>query len=94
DHRATVVAERERVRAALEARGDLEVAPSSANFLLLRSERPALFGRLLEQGVLVRDVSAGAGLTGCLRVTIGTPAENDRFLDAVAVALGAVPSGR
>lgn len=94
DHRATVVAERERVRAALEARGDLEVAPSSANFLLLRSERPELFGRLLEQGVLVRDVSGGAGLTGCLRVTIGTPEENDRFLDAVAVALGPMPSDR
>lgn len=94
DHRAAIAAERERVRAALEARGDVEVPPSAANFLLLRSDRDGLFERLLEQGVLVRDVSGGPGLAGCLRVTIGTQVENDRFLDALSDALGGAPGVR
>ena len=87
DHRASIASERERVLARLGARGDLSVAPSVANFVLLRSDRDDLFARLLEQGVLVRDVSGGSGLAGCLRVTIGTPAENDRFLSALEQAL-------
>jgi histidinol-phosphate/aromatic aminotransferase/cobyric acid decarboxylase-like protein len=36
---------------------------------------------LLERGVLVRDMTAAAA--GRLRVTIGTPAENDSFLEAL-----------
>ena len=38
---------------------------------------------LLDRSVLVRDCASWAGLTGCLRVTIGTPEENDRFLHAL-----------
>ena len=62
---------------------DLEVFPSVANFLLVRSSVHDLFGRLLEHGVLVRDFSTGPGLEGCVRVTIGTRAENDAFLAAL-----------
>ena len=40
-------------------------------------------------GVLVRDCSSWDGLAGCLRVTVGTPAENDRFLEALGRSLGA-----
>jgi histidinol-phosphate aminotransferase len=39
---------------------------------------------LLDHSVLVRDCSSWPRLEGCLRVTIGTPAENDRFLAALA----------
>ena len=42
---------------------------------------------LLASSVLVRDCSTWPGLDGCLRVTVGTPAENDRFLAALGAAL-------
>jgi len=42
-----------------------------------------LFMRFLQRGVLVRDVSHQPMLERCLRVTIGMPDENDRFLGAL-----------
>jgi histidinol-phosphate aminotransferase len=80
---ATVVAERERVSRALSALSGITVTPSQANFLWFRSERPAaeLFQGLAERGVLVRSFhQRGGRLAQQLRVTIGTAAENDRFL--------------
>ena len=90
EHRRRIAEERDRVAAALRARGDVEVFPSVANFLLVRSALPGLFDRLLEHGVLVRDFSTRPGLEGCVRVTIGTTPENDAFLAALdAVSAGA-----
>ena len=43
-----------------------------------------LWQRLLDRGVLVRDFSRWPRLDGCLRVTVGTPDENDAFLAALA----------
>jgi histidinol-phosphate aminotransferase len=80
---ATVVAERERVSRALSELPGITVTPSQANFLWFRSERPAsdLFSGLAERGVLVRSFhQRGGRLANQLRVTIGTAAENDRFL--------------
>ncbi len=80
---AYVVAERERVSAALSALPGLSVTPSDANFLWFRSERPAvdLFQGLQARGVLVRSFhQRGGRLANQLRVTIGTREENDRFL--------------
>ena len=48
----------------------------------------SVWQKLLNAGVLVRDCSTWAGLDGCLRVTVGTPAENDLFLKALRVAVG------
>jgi histidinol-phosphate aminotransferase len=66
------------------------VFPSAANFVLLRCETvPAavVFQRLLDDyGILIRDVSAGAGLRECLRISIGTSED----MDAVLAALGAI----
>jgi histidinol-phosphate aminotransferase len=87
DHREQVATERDRVAAALRAMDGVEVYDSAANFLLFRTPRPDLFDRLLDDGVLVRDFSAKPRLEGCLRVTIGTPEENDDFLAAMAAAL-------
>ena len=71
---------------------DLNVTfwPSGANFVLFRPEGDAraIWSELLDQGVLVRDCSGWAGLTGCLRVTVGTSDENNVFLTALARALG------
>lgn len=86
---AQLVEERGRLMAAL---GDLpiEVWPSSANFVLFRpTERDgsAVWQSMVDQSVLVRDCATWPGLDGCLRVTIGTPDEDDRFLDALRKAL-------
>ena len=81
-----VVAERERLSAALAALPGVSVTPSQANFLWFRSERPAsdLFQGLGERGVLVRSFhQRGGRLAQQLRVTIGTGPENDRFLSCL-----------
>ena len=88
EHRERVAAERERVRARLEAMDGVDVWPSTANYLLFRvASARSVFDGLLGQGVLVRDFSAKPRLAGCLRVTIGTRAENDAFVDALGRVL-------
>jgi len=65
----------------------LSFVPSHGNFLLVHvGDAPTVYQKLLKQGVIVRPV-ANYGLPEFLRVTIGLPAENRRFLDALAVAL-------
>ena len=82
-HRTEVAAERQRLTTALAGMADTEVFPSAANFLLVRSPIEDLFDRLLAHGVLVRDFSDTPRLAGCVRVSIGTPDENDAFLRAL-----------
>ena len=54
---------------------------SDANFLLVRFDNPdEVYERLLAGGVIVRNRSKVSGCEGCLRITVGTPAENDRLL--------------
>ncbi|MDQ3611335.1 MAG: histidinol-phosphate transaminase, partial [Actinomycetota bacterium] len=79
-----VKAERDRMVREIRAAG-LTVVSTEANFLLFgRFERPAdIWQALLDRGVLVRDVSAGPGLSGWLRVNAGTPAETSLFLSAL-----------
>jgi histidinol-phosphate aminotransferase len=92
DHQAAMEA---RVAQVAEERGRLAAAlaelpvtawPSDANFILFRPERrdaAAVWQDLADRGVLVRDCSGWEGLAGCLRVTVGTAVENDRFLAAL-----------
>jgi histidinol-phosphate aminotransferase len=89
DHVAATARERERVAARLAALPGVRVLPSDANFLCFSTPRPAagLWRGLLDRGVLVRDVSAYPTLERHLRVTVGTPAEDDAFLDALAAEL-------
>ncbi|MCW2610547.1 MAG: histidinol-phosphate aminotransferase [Actinomycetota bacterium] len=72
--------QRDRIVATLTAQG-FEVVPSDANFVLFGrfADQHATWQRLLDAGVLVRDV----GLPGWLRVTAGTTEETDAFLAAV-----------
>ncbi|MDP9451840.1 MAG: histidinol-phosphate transaminase [Actinomycetota bacterium] len=84
-----VVGERARLVAALAALA-VEHWPSEANFVLFRPRHGdglAVWRGLLERGVLVRDCSSWPGLEGCLRVTVGTPAEDDAFVAALAEVL-------
>ena len=61
------------------------VWPSEGNFLLVRLPEAAEVRRRLrdDYDILVRDFSAAPGLTGCLRITVGTPGENDAVLRAL-----------
>ena len=83
EHRRRIATERERVATALAQRARVEVFPSAANFVLVRTEVDDLFARLLAHGVLVRDFASQPRLEGCVRVTIGTEVENDAFLAAL-----------
>lgn len=61
-----------------------EYIPSSGNFITFKAGDAATVNqKLLQQGVIVRPI-AGYGMPEWLRVTIGTEAENARFLDALA----------
>ncbi|MEW5762144.1 MAG: histidinol-phosphate transaminase [Bacillota bacterium] len=63
--------------------------PSRANFILFRTPLPAaeVYEGLLGRGILIRNVD-GPLLPGCLRVTVGRPEENARFLAALREVLG------
>ena len=81
----TTKRERERVLSALDAMEGVRVHPSEANFILFHvSGATGVWERLHQQhSVLVRNVSGDTRLPGCLRVSIGTPEENDAFLAAL-----------
>ena len=60
------------------------VYPSDANFVLVKVDDPnALYNNLVKQGVIVRNRHAVSLCAGCLRITVGTPAENEALLDAL-----------
>lgn len=76
-----VQAERERMAQALAALPGVKVYPSRANFIFIRTaEAVRLRSELAAGGVAVRGFAAAEGLGDCLRVTVGRPEENDRFL--------------
>lgn len=83
--------ERERVFTELARLEGVEAYPSEANFILFRcAAAHEIWQRLYdEKGILLRDFSKARGLTGCLRVSIGTPEENDEFLAAFKELAGA-----
>jgi histidinol-phosphate aminotransferase len=91
EHVAAVVLERARVTEAIQGMPGFEVPPSSANFVWVGTPRPAaeLHAALLARGVLVRSFHGiGGRLASRLRITIGTPEQNDALLDALLVAVG------
>ena len=76
--------EREVLFYELQALPNLTVYPSGTNFLLFRVEdAETFFNALLDQGILVRRQDHLPGLSGCLRVSVGTPEENRAFIGAV-----------
>jgi histidinol-phosphate aminotransferase len=83
---AALVAERERLAQALERLPDLHVYPSRANFLLCRTTSPerarTMRDGLRRQGILIRYFNKPR-LTDCIRITVGTPQQNDALLAAL-----------
>ena len=90
---ADVVRERDRLSTTLAAMPGVRAFSSQANLILFRVGSPgdgratAVWQRLCATGVLVRCFDRPGLLSGCLRVTVGTPTENDRFLAALKDAL-------
>ncbi|MDD5674690.1 MAG: histidinol-phosphate transaminase [Chitinivibrionales bacterium] len=86
---ALIIAQREALLAEL-ARLPLDaVYPSAANFICVRTaKKDALFDFLKQKSILVRDVSAYPQLFGCLRISVGAPAENRLLVNAVAEFFG------
>jgi len=87
---ASIVAERSRLEAALDALPGVQRFPSAANFILVRVPDGArAFGALRERGILVRTFHGSHPLLAhSLRLTVGTPDENTRMLEALSTALG------
>jgi histidinol-phosphate aminotransferase len=69
----------------------LQVFPSEANFILLRTpvgRADEIFDRVKDLGVLIKNLhGSDPALADCLRVTVGSAAENKAFLNALATAL-------
>ena len=82
---AEIIAQRERLISALPSFPFVKkVWPSDANFLLVQTDdADALYAHLLKDGVIVRNRSRVPLCSGCLRITVGTPAENDRLLKSL-----------
>ncbi len=86
---ASIVEERGRLDVELKALG-ATVWPSGSNFILFRppdGNGSAVWQGLVDRSVLVRNTASWPHLDGCLRVTIGTPSDNQRFLDALKEVL-------
>lgn len=91
EHITTIVAERQRLAAELDAFGGLRCFPSDANFLLVLydGDVSALCESLLDREIAVRQFPRGhERLRNCVRITIGTPEENERLLQALGDILG------
>jgi histidinol-phosphate aminotransferase len=82
---ATIVSERDRMVGALgKVPNVTRVWPSASNFLLVEFEDvPLALARSRGARLLIRDVRGYPGLGRCLRITVGSPEQNNRLLDAL-----------
>lgn len=84
-----VVRERDRLLARLRQMTTLRIYPTQANFFLAEFQEPVqeVFAHLLARGILVRNVSSYPMLEQCLRVSLGTPEENEKVAAALQEVL-------
>ena len=79
-----IVSERGRVFRELSQMPGITAYPSNANYILFRTQGAGeVWQQLYDCGILVRDFSRAPMLQDCLRVSIGSPQENDEFLAAL-----------
>ena len=86
---ALLRSERERLQAALKAIAGVQPFPSDANMILVRVPDSAhTFAGMKTRGVLVKNVAAlHPLLANCLRLTVGTPQENEHMIQALKASL-------
>ena len=71
-----------------------KIYPSEANFLLVEfDDADAVYDRLVDEKLIVRNRSRVRGCSNCLRITVGTPSENDRLLTLLGVRQAAPSNG-
>lgn len=79
-------AERSRLEHAFQALPFEMVLRGMANFVVVRTPRAGeLYDFLFEKGILIRDIGKYPMLANCLRISVGTPEENDELIDALRV---------
>jgi histidinol-phosphate aminotransferase len=84
-----IVAERDRLIRILKAIPELTVFDSNTNFLLIKSAKTEKILKLLEQrGVGVRAFGGNPHLQNCIRITIGSPRENEKMVQCITEAVG------
>ena len=84
-----IIQQRGRLLEELSAIPQLKVWPSDSNYILFRVDNAGeVWQKLLDAGVLIRDFSRSQYLENCLRVSVGSEAENTRFLDTLRAVLG------
>lgn len=81
-----IVSERSRLYESLARVEGVRVWPSEGNFILARMAGASRVRERLrdERSILVRDFSYAPGLADCLRITVGTPEENDAVIEALS----------
>lgn len=81
----SIKSERTQMKAALDAMAGVRAYPSEANFILFRvAKATQVFEGVRQRGVLIKNLDGGhPALRDCLRVTVGTPVENEKFIAAL-----------
>jgi histidinol-phosphate aminotransferase len=81
----SIVAQRTVLQQQLGSMAGVEIYPSQANFILFRvADADRVFQGLKARGILIKNLnSSHPMLSGCLRVTVGTPEENEKFVHAL-----------
>ena len=80
-----IINERERCKSIIERNSNVQVYPSETNFLLVKFNKlnpNIIYNKLLQKGLIVRNISHLINLEKCLRFNIRTPEQNDILLDA------------
>ena len=80
-----IINERERCKNIIERNNNVQVYPSETNFLLVKFNKlnpNIIYNKLLQKGLIVRNISHLINLEKCLRFNIRTPEQNDILLDA------------
>lgn len=85
-HVAEVVAQRQMLAKALsDLACVVKVFESDANFLLVKvTDADKIYDQLVAEGIIVRNRNKVVGCEGCLRLTVGTPHENQRLLKVLS----------
>jgi len=76
-----IISEKARVEEELKKTG-IEVFPGSTNFILIKSKIPDLGKKLMDSGIIIKDLSE-EWLNGFYRISIGLPEENDALLSTI-----------
>jgi len=79
-----IISERQRLASSLEDISGVKVYPSETNFILIKTVKSKeLSSALAAKNIGIRDFSTAPGLVNCIRITVGTPLENDQLLQAI-----------